>query len=48
LKDRVELVWEFDEACNNAVQAFVDFAKGHSVEEETVMVPTKVKVAIPV
>lgn len=46
LKDRVETVWDFDQTCERAVKVFVDFAREHHTEEQTVMVPRQVTVAV--
>jgi hypothetical protein len=47
LRDRVELVWDFDQSCQRAVDAFVDYAASVHVEEREVLVPRKVRVAVP-
>ena len=47
LRERVNLVWEFDRTCEIAVAAFIAFAKSHTVEEQSILVPRKVKVAVP-
>jgi hypothetical protein len=47
LRARVELVWDFDQTCARAVQAFVDFVKQHRAEERTVKVSKKITVAVP-
>lgn len=46
LSRRVVLVKDFDRTCNLAVEAFVDYAKSHKVEEQEIMVPKMIKVAI--
>jgi hypothetical protein len=46
LKERVALVWDFDKTCERAVQAFIAFAKSHIVEEQIVMVPKTITVAV--
>lgn len=45
LRQRVNVVWDFDKTVVQCIAAFVDFAISHEVVEETVMVPTKVMVA---
>ena len=45
LRDRVNLVWAFDRACDRAVRRFVDYALSHVAVEKTVMVPKRVTVA---
>jgi len=47
LSERVELVWDFDQTCEQAVAFFLEFATSHSVAEEEILVPTRVKVAVP-
>lgn len=47
LQERVNLVWEFDIAVENACHAYLEWAMAHKVEERTVMVPHKVNVAVP-
>ena len=48
IRDRVELVWDFDQSCQRAVHVFVDYAAGVQVEEREILVPRKVRVAVPV
>ena len=45
LDDRTGEVWAFDEACEMAVRAYVDFCRRHVFEEAQVMVAKKVIVA---
>jgi hypothetical protein len=47
LHARVDLVWDFDQACEAAVSAFIEFAKTHLVQETEVLVPTRKKIAVP-
>ena len=47
LRDRVEVVWDFDRACRQAVDCFVAFAEGHKVEDRTILVPRTIRVAVP-
>jgi len=47
LKRRVDIVWDFDTACEDAVASFVDFARTHTVTEEEILVPRRIKVAVP-
>lgn len=47
LRERVDLVWDFDETCERAVAAFVDFATTHKAEERTVTYQSKIVVAVP-
>lgn len=46
LRERVDLVKDFDDTCERAVRVFVEFAKTHDVVEATMLVPTRVKVAV--
>lgn len=47
LHARVELIWDFDQTCEAAVAAFVEFAKTHRAEEIEVLVPTRRMIAVP-
>ncbi len=46
LRARVKLVKDFDKTCDKAIKAFINFCKEHKAEEETVMVPKKIMVAV--
>ena len=46
LRERVELIWDFNRACEAAVRAFVQFAKTHLVKEEQILVPRTIRVAV--
>ena len=46
LHARVNLVWDFDQTCEAAVAAFVEFANTHRVVEIEVLVPTRKMIAI--
>ena len=48
LRDRTQLIWDFDMACENACQRFLDFAMNNTAEEQEIMVPRKVIVAVPI
>ena len=48
LRRRAVLVKDFDRTCDLAVKAFVDFAKAHKVEDQEIMVPKTVRVAVEV
>ncbi len=48
LRERVVLIKDFDKTCELAVKAFMDFAKSHQIEEQEIMVPKKVRVAVEV
>lgn len=45
LRNRVDLVLDFDKTCDSAVKAFVKYAMSHQVKEKTVYVAKKIKVA---
>lgn len=46
LRARVDLIWDFDQACDQAVTSFIEFAKSHTTEEREILVPRKIKVAV--
>jgi len=48
LRDRVKLVREFDQACENAVNAFINFCKEHTVADKVINVPKTIRVAVPI
>ena len=48
LRDRVALVWDFDQTCGKAVQAFIRFAETHEVVDDTILVPKDIKVAVSI
>jgi len=45
IKNLVDVVWDFDKTAEAAVQAFIDYAKHHEAEEETILVPKKIMVS---
>lgn len=45
LRSRMELVWDFDQACKDAVETFQEFVKTHIIVEEEVEFTKKIKVA---
>lgn len=45
---RIILVKDFDQICDLAVKAFVDYARSHQVEEREILVPKTVRVAVEV
>jgi len=47
LRNRATLVWDFDQTCQQAVTAFVKFAQANEAREKEIMVPKRIKVAIP-
>lgn len=48
IEDRVELVKLFDETVEDCINMFVKYASTNQVIEKEVLVPKKVKVAIPI
>lgn len=48
LKNLMNVVWSFDKACQQAVDAFISFAAENEAVEETFLVPQQVKVCRPV
>jgi hypothetical protein len=48
LRERVVLVSDFDRTCQLAIEAFVNYAKIHEVQEKEIMVPKTVKVAVEI
>lgn len=48
LRDLVAVVWDFDKTVDDAIQAFIDFCTENEAVEETVLVPQRIKVAVPV
>jgi hypothetical protein len=47
LRDRVDVVWDFDKTVEKVKEAFIDFVRGHKVIEKEIMVPKTVHVAVP-
>jgi len=47
LRNRAELVWDFDRTCQQAVTAFVEFARANEARDKKIMVPKRIKVAVP-
>ena len=47
LQEWRDLIRDFDNTCEMAVAAFVEFARTHTVEEREVMVPKTIRVAVP-
>jgi hypothetical protein len=45
LRDRVNLVWDFDKTVNKAAKAYVDYCKTHKAEQREIMVPQTITVA---
>lgn len=45
LRSEMNLVWEFDAACEEACRCFVRYARRHQPVETTILVPTKVIVS---
>lgn len=47
LRDRLELIWDFDETVERAIEVFVDFCTHNKVVDEQIMVPRTIKTAVP-
>ena len=43
LRERVKLVQDFDQLCDDLLAAFVDLCQNYEIVEEQVLVPTKIK-----
>jgi hypothetical protein len=48
LKDRIELVQDFDRLCDNIVNSFIKTCRGYRIVEEEILVPETVKILEPV
>lgn len=46
VKERVDVVWDFDQTVEKCRKAFINFVKSHKVQEEEIMVPKKYRVAV--
>lgn len=46
LKQMFQVVWDFDIACWKAIMSYVHFCTSHVLEEQTIMVPKKILVAV--
>lgn len=46
-KSEVDLVWEFDAACEEACRRFLSYAKERSPQEKMIMVPKRIIVSVP-
>ena len=46
LKERVKLVQEFDQMCDDVADIFNSYVKTYNVEEKEIMVPMKIKVLV--
>lgn len=47
IRQRVDLVWDFDKACAWAVKAYVQYARENKSVEEVIHVPKTIHVAVP-
>lgn len=47
IRSRVNLVWEFDQAVEDACHSFLDWAMTHKVVDEEIKVSKTIKVAVP-
>lgn len=48
LKDRVELVQDFDRLCDNIVENFIETCRSYRIVEEQILVPKIIKILEPV
>jgi len=48
LRERVELVQDFDRLCDNIVSAFIDICRTYRIAEEEILVPKTIKILEPV
>jgi len=48
LRQRVKLVQELDQLCDDIVSAFVDTCRNYRISEEEILVPKTIKVLEPV
>jgi hypothetical protein len=48
LRERVTLVRDFDRLCDACIRSFIHFAKTYAVEEQEILVPKTVKVAVKI
>lgn len=44
LKDRVELIQEFDRLCSNIVEVFIETCRSYRIVEEQILVPKTIKI----
>lgn len=47
LRYRVDIVWDFDQTCQEVISSFIQFAKTHKVIDDTILVEKKIKRAVP-
>ena len=48
IRERVELVQDFDRLCDHIVSAFIDTCRNYRIMEEEILVPKTIKVLEPV
>ena len=48
IRERVELVQDFDKLCDDIVSAFIDTCRNYRISEEEILVPKTIKVLEPV
>ena len=48
LRERVELVQDFDKLCETIVFSYIDICKNYRITEEEILVPKTIKVLEPV
>lgn len=48
LRERVELVQEFDKLCDTIVNEYIELCRNYRITEEEILVPKTIKVLEPV
>jgi len=48
IRQRVELVQDFDRLCDDIVSAFIDTCKNYRITEEEILIPKTIKVLEPI
>jgi hypothetical protein len=48
LRERVELVQDFDKLCTGIITEYIDICKNYRIAEEEILVPKTIKVLEPV
>ena len=48
IRERVELVQDFDKLCSDIVSAYIETCRNYRISEEEILVPKTIKVLEPV
>ncbi len=48
IRERVELVQDFDRLCDNIAAAYISLCKNYRITEEEILIPKTIKVLEPV